>query len=97
MALMSRIKSCPLANWLRERQIPRRLTQVRAIVITDESVREARVVREAQAADSGFPQGFAEDAFIAQLYNRSMLLNSGFQVISGPARNSSCNVYQPKS
>ncbi len=40
-------------------------------------------MREARAAGSGFPQGFAEDVFIAQLYNRSVLLNSGFQVMSG--------------
>lgn len=79
--------------------------QVWAIIVSDESVREARIVREARAAaaeaaelgqDDDFPKGFAEDVFIAQLHNRAALLSGGFQVPLGPTRDGGCDVHTPK-
>jgi hypothetical protein len=68
--------------------------QVRAIVISDESVREAKLspgVPVEKTADRHGPAGSlphfsVEDVFIAQLYNRAGLLNDGFQVPHGPAQ-----------
>ena len=92
----ARISARPLAKVLCPYTLKRLIpdhAQVRAIVISDESVKEARIVREAREAAahamdfrraSECPQGFAEDVFIAQLHNRSVLLNSGFQVMSCP-------------
>jgi hypothetical protein len=60
--------------------------QVRAIVISDESVREAQLVSKARVAAAGcgpagsLAQLSVEGVFIAQLHNRALLLNDGFQV-----------------
>ena len=63
--------------------------QVRAIVVSDESVREAKIVPGVRVATTaagfgpaGRPVEFSvEGVFIAQLHTRAVLLNDGFQVI----------------
>jgi hypothetical protein len=78
--------------------------QVRAIVIWDESVREAKIspgVRVAKTASWYGPAGSlaqfsVEDVFIAQLHNRAGLLNDGFQVTHRSAMMSTSFWYHMK-
>ncbi len=60
--------------------------QVRAIVVSDESVREAKIVPATTTAGYGAArvgssaEFSVEGVFISQLYTRAVLLNDGFQV-----------------
>jgi hypothetical protein len=64
---------------------------VRAVLVSEESMREARLERGSQAAaameelggaaaDRPAAAPAAEEVFIAQLHRRARLLNEGFQV-----------------